>query len=129
MCGVWAVLVSRRPGVEAQGEGVNQNQEKGGATAVAACVAVAGFTGLVCTPLHADVGENATDTPDAQLAMSKAVPAPAFHDHYELGAMARRGLITLSGPGSAQNFFLDMPLTKIISGASLDLRYKAPLLR
>src|SRR5207244_171961 len=117
-------LFSPRPRNEPEGEGVKQKQKKGSATAIAACVALAGFTGFVCTPLHADVGENATDTPDAQLPMSKAVLAPAFHDHYELGAMARRGLITLSGPGSAQNFFLDMPLTKIISSSIIDLRYK-----
>jgi cellulose synthase (UDP-forming)/cellulose synthase operon protein B len=123
-------LFSPRPRNEPEAEGVEQKQKKGSAPAIAACVALAGFTGLICTPLHAaDVGESATDRPDAQLPMSKVVPAPAFHDHYELGAMARRGLITLSGPGSAQNFFLDMPLTKIISVASLDLRYKAPLLR
>src|SRR5436190_209 len=52
------------------------------------------------------------------------LPAPL-----ELNALAGRRFITLSGAGSSQNFFLDMPLTKIIGAATLDLHYAAPLLR
>jgi len=58
-----------------------------------------------------------------------ATPVLIFHDHYELGSMAGTKNAGMSGAGAAQNFFLDMPLTKIISSASLNLHYRAPLVR
>ena len=54
-------------------------------------------------------------------------PAPLFHDSYELNALAGHKMVALGGAGSSQNFFLDMPLTKIISAANLHLGYAAPL--
>jgi cellulose synthase (UDP-forming) len=38
-------------------------------------------------------------------------------------------MMGMSGAGSSQNFFLDMPLTKVISAANLNLRFAAPLVR
>ena len=94
--------------------------------AVAACLAV-GFALMAPAGSHAD--DRAADMPDSGSGQGHpAAPAPAFHEQYELTALAGRRSIVLTGTGSSQNFFLDMPLTKIISAAALNLRYSAPLL-
>jgi cellulose synthase (UDP-forming)/cellulose synthase operon protein B len=81
--------------------------------------------------VHAlDAGTNHAGASQAQLqARGPLVPSPGFHDQYDLGTLAERRWIALTTAGSSQNFFLDMPLTKIITSATLDLRYNAPLLR
>jgi len=120
-------LFTPRPASEPAATEAGQKKER--TPAVAACLAFATILVLIRTPLYAADTAGA-DVGAAQAPAEKsAAPAPSFHDHYELGAMAGRGLITFSGAGSEQNFFLDMPLTKIISAASLNLRYNAPLLR
>jgi len=73
--------------------------------------------------LNTSAPQNNNDNPRSP------APVPTFHDHYELGSIAGTKNVGMSGAGAAQNFFLDMPLTKIISSASLNLSYRAPLLR
>jgi cellulose synthase (UDP-forming) len=54
-----------------------------------------------------------------------AQPAAGFHDEYELIQKA----VNMQGAGGAENFFFGVPVTKVISSATLSLRYSAPLLR
>jgi cellulose synthase (UDP-forming) len=68
-----------------------------------------------------------TNAPENHDRARAAAPVLIFHDHYELGSIAGTKDVGMSGAGAAQNFFLDMPLTKIISSASLNLHYRAPL--
>src|SRR5439155_24834346 len=71
-----------------------------------------------------------TDAPAAQAPAIQPAPQPAaFHEQYDLGAISAERVIALRGTGASQNFFFDMPLPKIISGATLELHYAAPLLR
>src|SRR5207245_11080609 len=71
-----------------------------------------------------------TDAPAAQAPAVQPAPQPAaFHEQYDLGAISGERVIALRGAGASQNFFFDMPLTKIISGATLELHYAAPLQR
>ena len=121
-------LFTRRPAMEP--EPLEADRRKKRAPAVAACVTILALLSMVRLPLHA---LDAARTPDASNSATPSgnplAPAAAFHDHYELGAMAEGRALALAGAGSSQNFFLDMPLTKIISEARLELRYNAPQLR
>jgi cellulose synthase (UDP-forming) len=57
------------------------------------------------------------------------VAAAPFHEEYELGGGGTRQGFALEGPGASQNFFFGVPVTKVISAATLKLHYAAPLLR
>jgi cellulose synthase (UDP-forming) len=57
-----------------------------------------------------------------------AVTPSMFRDTYELGEIAGQRATALQGPGASLNFHFGVPVTKIISEASLVLRYAAPLL-
>jgi cellulose synthase (UDP-forming) len=133
-------LFTRRPESEPDASELSRRKQR--APAVAACLVAASLLALVPTQLRAAAVEvdsasngSSVQTDQAKNRTSKPAPATslrpaaAFHDQYELGSLAGRGTIAMTGEGASQNFFLDMPLTKIISAASLDLRYQAPLLR
>jgi len=99
--------------------------------AVAASFALAVALMLAPTPSRASdsspTGANGNANPTQNNNARGAAPVLIFHDHYELGSIAGTNNVGMSGAGAAQNFFLDMPLTKIISSASLSLHYQAPL--
>src|SRR5215469_12441118 len=99
--------------------------------AVAASFALAVALMLAPTPSRASdsspTGANGNANPTQNNNARGAAPVLIFHDHYELGSIAGTNEVGMSGAGAAQNFFLDMPLTKIISRASLNLHYRAPL--
>lgn len=110
-----------------------QSGRKQRAPAVAASIAIA--LALTLAPLQLRASESSpaganrnSNTPQNNDNARGATPVLIFHDHYELGSMAGTKNAGMSGAGAAQNFFLDMPLTKIISSASLNLHYRAPLL-
>ena len=128
--GIAVVLVglfSRRP--RAEFDLAESGQHKKRAPAIAACLVLFGVGAVYQGRMYgADEGVDSSETSAIQSPGPQSSP-PVFHDQYELGELAGRGFITLTSAGSSQNFFLDMPLTKVISGASLDLRYQAPLIR
>lgn len=109
----------------------NETAGKERAPAVAACILMALVLAFVPSRLQASPPGPGTIDEAASRIESPREPAPAlnFHDQYQLGSIAGTKTVSMSGAGSAQNFFLDMPLTKIISSASLNLHYQAPLVR
>ena len=111
---------------------VRGEREKQRVPVAAASVLLFGL--LVVTPAKIYGSDAAapdkTDVPAAQApAVQPAAQPAAFHERYELSALSGQRVITLQAAGASQNFFLDMPLTKIISGATIELHYAAPLLR
>ena len=50
-----------------------------------------------------------------------------FHDSHTLGEIAGQSGTALQAPGASLNFYFGVPVTKIISQATLGLRYSAPL--
>jgi cellulose synthase (UDP-forming) len=106
-------------------------QEKRGESPAAASLALVCLV-LISVGAHAQVNPPAPQAnPSAggpAVSSRAATPVASFQDSYDLGSLAARGAIGLRGAGSSQNFFLDMPLTKIIGSSSLDLSYSAPLL-
>lgn len=120
---------TRRPADEIE---VPMLRKKERSPAVAACLALVSLLLVMPSQLPAADTGTTQAAPSGVRALSPqspqpGAPAPAFHDSYELSALAGHKIAVLSGAGSSQNFFLDMPLTKIISAANLDLRYAAPL--
>jgi len=125
-------LFTRRPELEPETADMRRKQ---GAPAVAACLTAMVMLALPQGRLHASETADANRSTNENSAAQAQPPGPtstrpaaAFHDQYELGSLAQRGVIALTGAGASQNLFLDMPLTKIISAATLNLQYKAPLL-
>jgi len=55
-------------------------------------------------------------------------PAP-FHDEYELGGGGTQQTFPFKAAGASQNFFFGVPVTKVVSAATLRLHYAAPLLQ
>ena len=111
---------------------VRPERRKERAPVAAASVLLFGL--LMVTPARIHASDAAvpdkTDAPAAQAPAVQPAPQPAaFHEQYDLGAISGERVIALRGTGASQNFFFDMPLTKIISGATLELHYAAPLLR
>ena len=120
---VLAGLFTRRPPISDIADRV---AEKRRVPAIAACFTI----GLAITwGAMQTVAQDKTDAAQNASTITAPLPTSAFHDRYQLGAMAGNRPITFTGVGASQNLFLDMPLTKIISAASLNLRYAAPLLR
>ncbi|MBO0911618.1 MAG: UDP-forming cellulose synthase catalytic subunit [Acidobacteria bacterium] len=66
--------------------------------------------------------------PPVQPQAGSTTQPAVFHEQYELRSLAPPPL-TLTGAGASENFFFGTPLTKIVSTASLDLVYSAPLVR
>lgn len=59
---------------------------------------------------------------------SPKAPQPlVFNEGYEIGSPNQT--IKLQGSGASQNFYFSVPVTKVISSATLKLRYAAPALR
>ena len=120
-------LFTRRPrAVEAEAV-----TEKRGVPAVAAVLLIAGLLlplSLRPPAFAAEVVEQAPLAP-APVRASAQSPTAEFHDRYQLGTMAANQSLAFDHAGISQNLFLDMPLTKIISAASLNLSYSAPRLR
>src|SRR5438477_2756108 len=111
---------------------VRPERRKERAPVAAASVLLFGLLMVTPARIHAsDVAvPDKTDAPAAQSPAGQPAPQPAaFHEQYDLGAISGERVIALRGTGASQNFFFDMPLTKIISGATLELHYAAPLLR
>jgi len=61
-----------------------------------------------------------TSTPSASL------HPPTFHEQYDLGTLGIRTMISLRGAGSSQQLFFDLPITKVVSSATLQLYYSTP---
>ena len=57
-----------------------------------------------------------------------ATQAPTFHEEYQLREIAGPTRISLRGAGATQQLFFDMPITKVVDRASLQLRYSTPAL-
>lgn len=55
-------------------------------------------------------------------------PSAVFHEEYAIGAAEGQKPISLRQAGAAQNAFFGVPVTKVISNATLELYYDAPLL-
>jgi cellulose synthase (UDP-forming) len=101
-------------------------QKKGGGRepAVAASILFASLVALTgparCYASEAPAGASAGAT--------VTQPAP-FHDEYELGGGSTQQTFSLQAAGASQNFFFGVPVTKIVSAATLRLHYAAPLLQ
>src|SRR5437764_814575 len=118
---------TRRPAAERRASLAARSRERFPATAAA--LLLFGFLTVTNVRLPASTANPDTaDAPQAQQSASRATvgPAPvspataqpaAFHDQYDLSTLAAQRVIALAGAGTSQNFFLDMPLTKIISSA------------
>jgi len=70
-------------------------------------------------------------TPELSIAQGprqagREAPPVMFHDAYELREIGGQTATALQRDGSSLNFFFGVPVTKIISEASLALRYAAP---
>jgi cellulose synthase (UDP-forming) len=60
-------------------------------------------------------------------ARALAQQQPAFEDTIQLGALSGSpGDLALGGSRAVENVFLDLPVTKIVTNATLELRYDAP---
>src|SRR5262249_1001616 len=66
-------------------------------------------------------------------ARAAAAPAPVaaagFDDSCEVGQMAASSALGFAQAGASQTLFFAVPVTKIVSKATLQLRYTAPFLR
>jgi cellulose synthase (UDP-forming) len=92
--------------------------------AMAACIAFASLL-VLTTPAKC----YASDTPvDTTAGHAITQPAP-FHDEYELGGDSTQQTFPLQATGASQNFFFGVPVTKIVSSATLRLHYAAPMLQ
>jgi cellulose synthase (UDP-forming) len=60
------------------------------------------------------------------LAPSVVAQTPTFHEQYDLSALGIRTSISLRSAGASHQLFFDMPITKIVSVATLRLRYSTP---
>jgi len=72
---------------------------------------------------------HASDMPVPSKPGATTTPAAPFHDEYELGGGVTQQAFALQGTGASQNFFFGVPVTKIVSAATLKLHFAAPLLR
>jgi len=127
---VIAGLFTPRPSPERKPVRAERRKER--APVAAASVLLFGLLMVTPARIHASdaAAPDKTDAPAAQAPAVQAAAQPAaFHEQYELGAISGERVIAMRGAGASQNFFFDMPLTKIISGATLELHYAAPLLR
>ncbi len=128
-CIVSLGIFTRRPLPDRDSARLQRSKER--SPAVAACLLLCA---LVALPARGAATPDATAADPANAATTQnVVPQPAsqpaaFHDQYELAELGGQKTIVLTGAGASQNFFLDMPLTKIISSAALDLHYAAPML-
>jgi cellulose synthase (UDP-forming) len=61
----------------------------------------------------------------ARLGAAGEQTAPTFQEVYELAAIGAPAGVVLEGLGTAHNLFFGVPLTKIISRATLELRYSS----
>jgi len=86
--------------------------------AIAACFLLCGALLALSPTVHADAASSPT-SPDA------AQP-PMFHEQYDLSTLVERKVIALRGAGTSQQFFFDMPITKVISSATFQLHYSTP---
>jgi cellulose synthase (UDP-forming) len=96
--------------------------------AVAASFMLAGLLATMpAAKCYAADGASANPN-SANLGITTAQPAP-FHDEYELGGGGSQQAFPLQSAGASQNFFFGMPVTKVVSAASLKLHYAAPLVK
>jgi cellulose synthase (UDP-forming) len=79
--------------------------------------------------LTAPVGCYASETTAPTRPLTTTTSAAPFHDEYELGGGSTQQTFPLHEAGASQTIFFGMPVTKIVSAASLRLRYAAPQLR
>jgi cellulose synthase (UDP-forming) len=105
--------------------GEPRRQKKGGREpALAASILCAGLLALT-TPAKCYGSD-----PPASAAAGTTVTQPApFHDEYELGGGSTQETFPLKAAGASQNFFFGVPVTKVVSAATLRLHYAAPVLQ
>ena len=109
-------LFTRRPPAETSEVEQKRKRRRRRAPVPAAFVLLFAISAATI-PLHG------TELPETTSVTSQ--PAPAFHDEYELIEKPAK----IQGTGVSENFFFGVPVTKIISSATLSLRYAAPMLR
>jgi cellulose synthase (UDP-forming) len=107
----------------AQPESLKPEKKRSRRAAMAASVAIAGLMAMA-TPANC-YASGVAGGPAAPGATT-AQPAP-FHDDYELGGGGSQQTFALQTAGASQNFFFGVPVTKVVSAASLRLHYAAPL--
>lgn len=64
----------------------------------------------------------------AENPLAGAVQPAVFHEEFELGAPTQSTIFALQGSGASQNVYFGVPVMKVISSATLKLRYAAPML-
>ena len=88
--------------------------------------AVTTFFVLLLAPL---LGPGSVSAAQGGKGAQPAVAEPSmFHDAYALGDISGQQQSVLRNSGASLNFFFGVPVQKIISQATLRLRYRAPLL-
>ena len=110
-------LFTRRPAADNSELEQKRNKRRGRAPAPAAFGLLIAIIMAVPVPLHG--------TEPAEAAVVTTQPTADFHDQYEL----IQKIVKLQGAGVSENFFFGVPVTKIISSATLSLHYSAPMLR
>jgi cellulose synthase (UDP-forming) len=85
--------------------------------------AIAALVPILClVPGRLDAAGQRTGVNDA-----RGSSRSAFQEVYELSAIGAPKGVELKGQGAAQNLFFGVPLTKIITSATLSLRYDSPM--
>jgi cellulose synthase (UDP-forming) len=100
-------------------------QKKG--TREAAMAASIAFASLLA--LAAPAKAYTSEAPVGTIAGATVTQPAPFHDEYELGGGSTQQTFPLQAAGASQNFFFGVPVTKIVSAATLRLRYTAPMLQ
>lgn len=122
--GILIVLVGFFTSRPAERSPLTPHKKGGREPAVAASILFASLVALTspakCYPSNAPAGTTAGAT--------ATQPAP-FHDEYELAGGSTQQTFSLQTAGASQNFFFGVPVTKIVSAATLRLHYAAPLLQ
>jgi cellulose synthase (UDP-forming) len=113
-------LFTPRPIPEGSRARAKRRQQR--APAVIASVVLLALPGL--TPLRLEA--SAATPPETPLGV---VQPAGFHESYELSAMGAPRIVRLESAGASQNLFFGVPVTKVISSATLSLHYSAPMLR
>ena len=114
-------FIASRP---AERQRVREQKKGESAPVLAASLVLAGL--LVLT---APVGCYALEAIATTNPVTTTTSTAPFHDEYELGGGGTQQTFPLHEAGASQTIFFGMPVTKIVSAASLKLHYAAPLLR
>jgi cellulose synthase (UDP-forming) len=107
----------------AQRDLLNRRKKSNRRAAMAASVAIASLI-AIARPATCDASDAVGGGTTSGTTTAQAAP---FHDEYELGGSGSQQAFSLSTAGASQNFFFGVPVTKVVSAASLRIHYAAPL--